>query len=120
MSTLQERLALARAAGAANRAAGVRVPSRAKAVRAYWREHFGLSDPQGGHISELRADYKAQIASLKGTSLKGHVQQTCFECVGGDDDPGPKLRVKRCACSDCPLHPVRPWQQIKGRAGVAA
>lgn len=89
-------------------------PPRMARIKAYWREHFGLADPQGGHHSELAADFKAKLASIKGTSLKAHVQETCFECVGGDDD-APKIRVKHCRCTQCPLHPVRPWQNVKSQ-----
>lgn len=90
--------------------------SRAKPLRDYYRDFFGLNDRQGPDRAALRADYKAAIADLKGKSLKREVESICFECVGGDSDPGPKLRVRDCRCRDCPLHPVRPWQSIRGRA----
>lgn len=49
--------------------------------------------------------------------LAAPVKERCFECVGGDADPtpSPKVRVRDCECTDCPLHPVRPWQDLKGR-----
>ena len=44
------------------------------------------------------------------------IKNKCFMCVGGDADPGPRLRVRDCQIHDCPIYPVRPWQKIKGRS----
>lgn len=88
---------------------------RAKAVAAYWREHFGLNEPtQGADRKELIAEYREHMRGIRGTPLKAHVEQTCWECVGGDDDPNPRKRVRDCQCTDCPLHPVRGWQKTVG------
>lgn len=52
--------------------------------------------------------------------LAAAIKDKCFLCVGGADDPrpSPKVRVRDCVCADCPLHPVRPWQEITGRVAA--
>lgn len=93
--------------------------SRLPALKRYYRDFYGVDankkDP--GQPTLCYQDYNARMAELRGQQLGKVVQTICFECVGGDDDPGPKLRVRDCRCMDCPLHPVRPWQRLKGRSG---
>lgn len=51
----------------------------------------------------------------KPNSLKAAIKAKCWECVGGDHDPGAKFRVRDCAVgARCPLYPHRPWQTVKG------
>lgn len=51
----------------------------------------------------------------KPNSLKAAIKAKCWECVGGDHDPGAKFRVRDCEVgARCPLYPHRPWQAIKG------
>lgn len=34
----------------------------------------------------------------------------CFDCMGGDSEPGVRKKVRECSVTRCPLHPHRPWQ----------
>lgn len=52
-------------------------------------------------------------------SLRAAINAKCWECVGGDADPNPHRRVRRCACPECPLWAVRPWQEGPGWAEEA-
>lgn len=96
--------------------------SLALALRAYRWEMSGADrndrDPDAKRA--CKQDYKDAMAALKGQSKRKVINETCFNCVGGYADPGPKLRVRDCGCTACPLHPVRPWQGIRGRKGVGS
>ena len=115
-----EALTRAHQALALRRAQGIKNPrvSRLPALKRYYRDYYGLdankNDP--GQPTRCQQDYKARMAELRGQKLSKMVEGICFECVGGNDDPGPKLRARDCLCGDCPLHPVRPWQKLKGRS----
>ena len=50
-------------------------------------------------------------------SLRLAIDGKCWDCVGGDADPGPRQRVRDCNIKLCTLWPVRPWQHIKGASG---
>ena len=113
---MSDRLAKAQASLAELRATGsVKRVSRARALSDYYRDLAGVDTCVYPDKRAAIDEWKAHIAAAKGTSLKGLVEDTCFGCVGGNDDPGPKLRVRDCAVEDCPLRPVRPWQHLKGR-----
>lgn len=49
-------------------------------------------------------------AKTKPKSLRLAVTAKCWDCVGGDADPGPRQRIRECGVRRCPLHPVRPYQ----------
>lgn len=104
------------------RAAGVKIKrvSRLPALKRYYRDFYGVDENKNdpGQPTLCRLDYNTRMAELRGLNLRPVVESICFECVGGNDDPGPKLRVRDCACRDCPLHPIRPWQRLKGRSGA--
>lgn len=34
----------------------------------------------------------------------------CWDCQGGDADPGVIRRIRECGVTRCPLHHVRPYQ----------
>ncbi len=116
---MSNRLAKAQATLTELRAAGaVKRVSRAKALSDYYRELAGVDacvwPDKRGAIDE----WKANVAAAKGTSLKEKVEAICFECVGAGADPAPKLAVRDCAFSGCPLRSIRPWQSLKGRSQV--
>lgn len=119
-------LEIARKKQAEKRAAGIKVSrvsiiekairnpkSRSLALKAYYWDFVGCTlNPV---TTDLRKEYKGLYTAAQQGGLAATLKNTCLECVGGNDDPGPKLQVKRCQCIDCPLHPVRPWQKISGR-----
>lgn len=43
-------------------------------------------------------------------SLRLAIRAKCWECVGKDDDPNPRKEVAGCTAPQCPLWPLRPWQ----------
>lgn len=49
------------------------------------------------------------------TSNARCIKAKCWDCVGGAADAAPRLRVRDCETTDCPIYPVRPWQTLKGR-----
>ena len=44
-------------------------------------------------------------------SLRFAINAKCWDCVGAGADPNPRLRIRECPCSCCPLYPVRPYQR---------
>lgn len=52
-----------------------------------------------------------QKARAKPTSLRLAVSAKCYDCVGQDQDPGFRARIRDCTVTLCPLHPVRPYQR---------
>ena len=53
--------------------------------------------------------------SRKPLSLRLAVSHYCWDCSGGDSDPGVAWRIGNCEVGGCPLHPVRPHQRLLGR-----
>ena len=43
-------------------------------------------------------------------SLRLAVTAKCFECMGGGEDTGTRKLIRACTSSNCPLHPLRPYQ----------
>ena len=43
-------------------------------------------------------------------SLRKAINAFCYECMGGDGEPGARDHVRNCTAPKCPLYPVRPWQ----------
>ncbi|MDE2468840.1 MAG: hypothetical protein KGL35_08870 [Bradyrhizobium sp.] len=89
--------------------------SRAKALKAYYRDLAGVDTVPPPDWRGCMDEYKANVAAAKGKSLKDLIQGICFECVGAGADPNPKILVRDCAILNCPLRAVRPWQNLKGR-----
>lgn len=52
-----------------------------------------------------------EIARANPTSLRAAINGKCWECQGGDADPGPRRRIRECEIPSCPLYPVRPYQK---------
>jgi hypothetical protein len=103
--------------------------SRRKAFREYLRDFHAVDHP-GNYSAEAKKEVYAEIRETldraKGR-LAATVRATCYNCVGGVDsepllgapspggDPGGRERVRDCTIAKCSLHPVRPWQNLKGR-----
>ena len=49
-------------------------------------------------------------AALNPKSLRKAINAMCFDCQGGNADPGVTQRIRTCEIPTCPLHPVRPYQ----------
>ncbi len=62
----------------------------------------------------LKVVSPTQRALAAPKSLRKAVTAFCFECVGGDGEPGARNQVRNCTAHRCPLFGVRPWQ--RGRA----
>ncbi len=43
-------------------------------------------------------------------SLRLAITAKCFECMGGGEDSGTRKLIRACTSSNCPLHPLRPYQ----------
>lgn len=44
-------------------------------------------------------------------SLRKAITAFCYECMGGDGEPGARQHVRNCTSPKCPLYAVRPWQK---------
>lgn len=44
-------------------------------------------------------------------SRKYAINGKCWDCQGGDADPGTVKRIRECVSQLCTLHPVRPYQR---------
>lgn len=60
------------------------------------------------HLNPLEA------AAAKPNSLKLAIRAHCYQCVGEDNDPGYKARVRDCSVAKCALWTHRPWQAHAG------
>jgi len=120
MPETQTPLEKAHAALQAKRAAGelvIRRRSLKQPLKEYFLDLAGVYLNQGcrdAEIGKLRAEAMANLRKARTEGYAAAVQRICWECVGSDADPAPKLTVRDCVHSGCPLHPVRPWQDIKG------
>jgi hypothetical protein len=83
--------------------------SRQKAYAAYCYDMDGFKRTPRKHLT---------AAAREAGGYKRLIRDTCFECVGEDADPAPRRQVRDCRCTSCPLHPVRPWQNLKGRGSA--
>lgn len=94
--------------------------SKVKALRAYfWDMEKVLANqgtPEAGEQRRI-ADQRFRDARARsrkpGVGLPAVVKQLCVSCVGGHADRNPAILVGHCGCRDCPLHPVRPWRNMK-------
>lgn len=112
MSDVTEHMREMARKSAAVRANGL--PSRAKALKAYYRDLAGVDKCSWPDKRAAIDEYKANVEAAKGKPLKVLIESICFECVGAGADAAPKIRVRDCQIFDCPLHPVRPWQKVLG------
>ncbi|MFZ5653175.1 MAG: hypothetical protein ACOY42_02060 [Pseudomonadota bacterium] len=58
-----------------------------------------------------------QRAQRNPGSLRLAINGKCWDCVGGSCDTAPRQRIRDCRIIECTLHPVRPYQDVKGRSG---
>ena len=65
------------------------------------RREAGLVAPRLDPIAKAKANPK---------SLRLAVTAKCFECMGGGEDTGTRKLIRACTSSNCPLHPLRPYQ----------
>jgi len=59
----------------------------------------------------LKVTSPTQRAFADPKSLRKAITAFCFECMGGDGEPGARKHVRGCTSPNCPLFRVRPWQQ---------
>jgi hypothetical protein len=59
----------------------------------------------------LKVSTPIQKARANPNSLRKAITAFCFECVGGDGEPGARNHVRDCTAKGCPLFRVRPWQK---------
>jgi len=81
--------------------------------------------------NRLRAGYEAWLAAggqrkdpieklaENPKSLRLAVSAKCFDCCGRGADPGWRWQIGNCEV-DCPLHAVRPYQNLEGKPMPAA
>jgi len=92
--------------------------SLALALKAYYLDMEGALHGSSGPdfpYKEQRAIAMAAYAAGRKRGLRPTINQTCLWCVHATDDPGGVQRVRECACTDCPLHAVRPYQKDRGK-----
>jgi len=63
---------------------------------------------------ELRKKWPKMEAARQAGSRRAAIRQFCLTCMGGD-----LAEVRRCASSECPLHPFR-MGTFHGDQGTAA
>lgn len=59
----------------------------------------------------LKATSPVNKALADPKSLRKAVTAFCYECVGGDGEPGARIHVRNCTAPKCPLFQNRPWQK---------
>lgn len=47
------------------------------------------------------------------------INAKCWDCQGGDADPGIRARIRACPITRCALHAFRPYQRSEGEASSA-
>lgn len=62
-------------------------------------------------IEKAQADPKSKTKAIAGK---------CWDCQGGDADPGPRWRIGNCNIPHCSLYPVRPYQSQHGKPAPLA
>lgn len=55
-----------------------------------------------GPLEKARAEPK---------SMRKAITAFCYECMGGDGEPGARGFVRDCTAPQCALYPLRPWQK---------
>ena len=48
------------------------------------------------------------------TSLRLAINAHCWDCISASHHPNPRPAIRDCGIVRCPLHPVRPYQNVKG------
>ena len=59
----------------------------------------------------LKRANPTQKAAADPRSLRKAITAFCYECAGGDGEPGARSNVRNCTAPHCPLYRVRPWQK---------
>lgn len=85
-------------------------PQRGADALAAWRAAGGTSGPALDPITK---------AAAHPTSRSLAIAAKCYDCQGGDADPGWRWRIGNCD-APCPLVPVRPHQHLAGKPAPAA
>jgi hypothetical protein len=80
--------------------------SKADTLRA-WRESGGERGPQLDPLERARRNPQSRALA---------VAAKCWDCQGGDADPGIRARIRECPITRCPLHAFRPYQRDEGEA----
>lgn len=62
-------------------------------------------------LGMLQVSSPTQKAHAAPKSLRKAVTAFCYECVGGDGEPGARNHVRNCTAPNCALFAVRPWQK---------
>jgi len=56
---------------------------------------------------------QAKAREMREAAINGK----CWDCQGGQSDPGIRERIGTCPVASCCLHPVRPYQRGEGEEG---
>lgn len=104
--------------------AAIKTKSKTMALRAYYWQHHGVVENQGTEDGAVvRQDAEGDYAKARQKShqigLPAVIKEICYHCEAGGIDPGARERVRNCGAPRCALHPVRPWQRIRGRKKIA-
>lgn len=56
--------------------------------------------------------YKNPLEKAKESphSLRFAINGMCYDCIGRDGDPDWRGSIRNCICTECPLYPLRPYQ----------
>ena len=123
----EENLKKAQARAAEMKAAGIHIlkaapknaieqakatPTLPKCLRAYFWQHEGVIENQGCEGAEVfrqdaEAGYLDARERSRGIGLRAVINEICWRCECGDDDPGAGARIRDCKAPHCALHPVR-------------
>ena len=100
-----------------------RSPQQSKTTETATRKRHPLEKARA-KAAERREELKAaglptrlnpiEKAKLNPTSLRRAINAKCWDCEGGDADPHARWRIGNCDIEDCPLLPVRPYQNKEG------
>lgn len=60
-------------------------------------------------MRKRRTPYEEALAKPKSRALA--IRAKCWDCEGGDGDPGWQKRVRTCVVEKCPLWHVRPYRR---------
>ena len=66
-----------------------------------------LAKAESGDLERLDPMEKAR---RNPKSRKLAIVAKCWDCCGGNADPGVRKRIGDCRSVKCPLHPLRPYQ----------
>jgi hypothetical protein len=92
--------------------------SRSLALRAWCWQHEMVDENKG--TPEARQQRQAahdlyRRMRARDTSLVRVIRDICHDCLHDPEGISVRVLVRDCGVTDCGLHPVRPWQAVKGR-----